>query len=350
MENMAILYGVPKVAYGIDGCTPLPMCVRSCAEYLGIPVNYTQAIVESGVAFRLVWDTACWDGGNVDAVFTYDDPNKVFACGLRAMGRGLKMLSRTPETKKEDFVAFIKGEIDAGNPVIALGIIGPPEACVIAGYRDGGETLMGWNVFQEYPENRAQVTFEENGYFITKDWWENPDTCALIATGTEKIQPFTPGEVLQNAAEVLEGRMRDTCAKGILAYDAWKNALLCDRDFPKDAVFPMLVERMMCHGDAMDCLSDGRHHAAKYMRDLAVKYPEQAEKLNAVAQEFESVSSILWKEMVPVLGGWERGERQVRRLAEPETRRFFAELIDRMKKHDERALLYMREVAEEWHW
>lgn len=348
MENMAILYGVPKVAYGIDGCTPLPMCIRSCAEYLGIPMSYTKAIVESGAAFRLVWNTACWDGGNVDAVFTYDNPDKVFACGLRAMGRAFKMLSRTPETNKKDFMDFIKKEIDAGNPVIALGIIGPPESCIIAGYRDGGETLMGWNVFQEYPENRAHVQFEENGYFIIKDWWENPDTCALIATGTNEVVSFTAKEVFQNAVEVLEGRICDTHAKGLLAYDAWKNALLCDRDFPKDAVFPMLVERMMCHGDAMDCLSDGRHHAAKYMRDLATKYPLQAEKLNAIAKEFESVKAIIWDEMIPILGGWERGEVQVRRLAKPETRRLFAGFIDRMKKHDERALLYMREVAEEF--
>ena len=69
-QNNAILYGVPKVAYGQDGCTPFPMCIHSCAKYLGLRVDYTRAIAESGAAFRLAWNTACWDGGNVDAVFT----------------------------------------------------------------------------------------------------------------------------------------------------------------------------------------------------------------------------------------------------------------------------------------
>ena len=184
-QESAILYGVPKVAYGQDGCTPFPMCVHSCGKYLGIPLDYTRAMAESGAAFRLAWNTACWDGGNVDAVFTFDDPAMVFRCGMRAMERELKFLGRTPETKKEDFTDFIRREIDAGNPVIALGIIGPPEACVITGYREGGNVLMGWNVFQEYPEYQASVRFEKNGYFITADWWENPDTTALIATGTE---------------------------------------------------------------------------------------------------------------------------------------------------------------------
>ena len=116
-QESAILYGVPKVAYGQDGCTPFPICIRSCGTYLGFAVDYTRAMAESGAAFRLTWDTACWNGGNVDAILTFDHPAKVFRCGMRAMERNLKLLRRTPETKKEDFMAFIRREIDAGNPV-----------------------------------------------------------------------------------------------------------------------------------------------------------------------------------------------------------------------------------------
>ncbi|MDE7201490.1 MAG: helix-turn-helix domain-containing protein [Lachnospiraceae bacterium] len=346
-SNTTILYGVPKVAYGEESSTPFPMCVRSCANYLGLPVDYTQIMVESGSAFRLVWDTACWNGSNVDAVFTFDQPEKTLACGMRVMGQSLKILRRTPETKKETFTDFIRTEIDSGHPVIALGIIGPPEACVIAGYQDSGDTLLGWNVFQEYPEYQAQVQFEQNGYFITKSWWENPSTEALIATEGDVLPPLSPKEILQNAAEALKGRMCMTQAKGILAYDAWKDALLHESDFPRDAVLPVLVERMMCHGDAMDCLSDGRHHAAIYLRRLAEKYPAQAEKLNRAAQEFEHIIEILWKEMIPVLGGWGRSEKQVRQLAKLENRHLFSTQIDRMKSHDQRAYTILCELAEE---
>ncbi len=346
-RDNAILYGVPKVAYGQDGCTPLPMCIHSCAKYLGLCVDYARAMTESGAAFRFVWNTACWDGGNVDAIFTFDDPVKVFYCGMRAMERELKFMARTPETKKEDFTDFIRREIDAGNPVIALGIIGPPEACVITGYRDGGNVLMGWNVFQEYLEYQACVRFEKNGYFIAEDWWENPDTTALIATGTGSLPPLTPIEVLRNAAEALRGRMCGTYAKGILAYDAWRNALLCDRDFPADAVFSLLVERMMCHGDAMDSLSDGRCYAAKYLRRLAEQHPAMAPGLNAAAGELDGILAIIWRDMIPVLGGWERGEEQTRRLARAENRRLIARQIERMKVHDERAYGYICELLDD---
>ena len=346
-KNTAVLYGVPKVAYGEKGCTPLPMCIQACAEYLGVPTDCTQAMAESGAAFRLVWNTACWDGGNVNVIFTFDAPEKIFLCGMRAMGRGLKMLRRTSGTKKEDFISFIRKEIDAGNPVIALGVIGPPEACLITGYRDGGNSLMGWNVFQEYPEYQTAVQFEENGYFLTSAWWENPDTLALIASGAESAPAFTPKETLQNAVEALSGRMCGDLAKGTLAYDAWKNALLSEDAFPQEAVLPILVERMTCHGDAMDCLLDGRQNAAEYLRRLAAKHPAQAKKLNAAAQAFQRIAGVIQNEMIPALGGWERGERQARRLAEPETRRLFAGLIDRMKSYDGQALSLLQELIAE---
>lgn len=347
MDDMAILYGVPKVAFGLGGCTPLALCVNACAEYLGVRTDYARIMAESGAAFRLTWDTSCWNGGNVDVIFTYDDPAKIYRNGLRAMRRDFQMLGRSPETKKEDFKEFIRTGIEAGCPVIALGIIGPPEACVVAGYRDGGDTLMGWNVFQEYPEHRARVRFMENGYFMTESWWENPDTLALFATDGKEAAPLMPAKVLRNAAEVMEGRMCGKYAKGLMAYDAWRDALLCERDFPRGAVMPLLVERMICQGDAMDCVADGRHNAAKYLRMLADEYPEYSEKLLAAAREFESTLSLVNGEMWVRMGGRGLEEEQLHRLADHGIRREFAEMIDSMKAHDGRALEYMRAVSAE---
>ena len=60
----------------------------------------------------------------------------------------------------------------------------------------------------------------------------------------------------------------------------------------------------------------------------------------------EGICDIIWKEMIPVLGGWERGETQTRRLARAENRRLFAGQIERMKAHDERAYDYIRELLD----
>lgn len=342
----AILYGVPRVAYNTVSCTPFPMCIVSCAAYLGIPMSYQKAVCECGAAFRFAWNTAEWDGGNVDAILTFDDPLKVYACGFRTMGREMRFVGRSKKTKKQEFTDFIRPEIDKGNPVIALGVIGPPEAGVVTGYRNDGETLMGWNVFQNFPEYQSGIKFLENGYYITSHWWENHDTKAVFAAGETPVPGFTPGEVLRNACDALNGRMHGTYAKGLMAYDAWKDALLDDRAFSPDILLPMLTERMMCHGDAMDCLSDGRGYAAAYLRELAAAQPAQAETLCAAADAFEQVRRIIWQEMVPVLGSWERSEREMRALARPETRRLFAGLIGRMKAQDARGLELLRAAAD----
>ena len=68
--------------------------------------------------------------------------------------------------------------------------------------------------------------------------------------------------------------------------------------------------------------------------------------LNAAAGELEGIPEIIWKEMIPVLGGWERGEAQTRRLARAENRRLFAGQIERMKAHEERAYNYIGELLD----
>ncbi|MDE7019031.1 MAG: hypothetical protein K2P65_15930, partial [Lachnospiraceae bacterium] len=65
------------------------------------------------------------------------------------------------------------------------------------------------------------------------------------------------------------------------------------------------------------------------------------------AGELEGIPEIIWKEMIPVLGGWERGEAQMRQLARAENRRLLAGQIERMKAHDERAYNYIRELLDD---
>lgn len=55
---------------------------------------------------------------------------------------------RKDNTKKEDFITYIKSNIAKGYPIIALGIIGSPEPCIIAGYEANGDIVVGWNFFQ----------------------------------------------------------------------------------------------------------------------------------------------------------------------------------------------------------
>lgn len=149
---------------------------------------------------------------------------------MEALGCQFNFLGRKKDTLKSEFIAFIKEQIDKGNPVIALGIIGPPEACILTGYFDGGDTLLGWNFFQDNPEYNPNVTFDESGYFITKHWWDNPDTIAVISLEPSGHKKFDVKTILNNALEAMAGRKDGAYAKGLLAYEAWEKAVRNDEE------------------------------------------------------------------------------------------------------------------------
>jgi len=344
--NESILLGVPKVEFGENGITPFPMCLKSCANYLGMDVGYDYLMAACGAAFRLNWNTEIWDGGAVGTFFTFDDPAKIFRLGVESLGCEFEMINRSEATEKQEFIDFIVHKINAGIPVIARGVIGPPEECIITGYREGGNTLLGWNFFQDNPMFNGGVAFDESGYFITDKWWENPDTNAVMSVGDVTKEKFSPKIILSNAIEVMTGRVVGSYAKGIAAYDAWAKAILDDSGFSENSVMPILAEHLMCHGDAMDCIADGRYNAASYIKSLVL--PAHQELLNEAAVQFEKVSATFWK-MTKVLGGVERGETEMRMFAKPEVRRQLAQIIFEAKAADENALNIIKKLVEVLH-
>ena len=353
-----VLYGVPKVGYGVYGCTPLPICLKAAANYLGEDIGYDYAMVSCGAAFRLAWDETGWNGGNVDVMLAFDDPAAPFRYGIEALGRRFSLLSRQnrmtrsdPDkyagfagaAAKEDFSAFIRSQIDRGYPCLALGVIGPSEACLVTGYRNGGDTLLGWNFFQDSPEFSSRVSFDESGYFITDAWWDNEDTIAVMSMGEKETQPLTLTKLTDIAVAALTPRRCGKYAKGLAAYDAWKRAITDNSQFPREPVLPLLAERLMCQGDAMDCLADGRENAGKYFAALAEKQPGQP-LLRDIAEYFKETARCVFR-MYDILGGFERNEAQLLALAQPEVRRDLAHLIDRCKASDEKALAYLQALA-----
>jgi AraC-like DNA-binding protein len=345
-EGSVVLYGVPKIHYGaFGGITPLPVCMKAAANYMGIELDYTEAIVYCGMAFRLTWNETCWDGGNVGDIWTFDDPSKVFRCAIESLGCEYNLIGRESTTKKSDFLDFIKAKIDNGIPVIARGVIGPPEAGIITGYRDNGDTLLGWNVFQEYQEFAGNVRFDESGYYITDQWWENKDTNAMMSFGERTGERVTVKTIVENAIEVMTPRRSGNYAKAGYAYDAWKKAILDESQFKKDMVSTLLVERLMCQGDAMDCLVDGRKSAYKYFNKLADENQEQP-LYGRIAEQFAESAAQSHK-MFDMLEGYERGEKQMQLLAQRETRIEVGNLIDKCKAADEKVLELLHKLCKE---
>ncbi|MFC1718366.1 hypothetical protein ACFL6S_32220, partial [Candidatus Poribacteria bacterium] len=104
---------------------------------------------------------------------------------LEALGYESEYISKE---EGRDNVSYFRKRIiesirDKGRPVIAQGVIGPPEWCIIAGYDEYGDVLMGWNYFQGGPE----AELEPSGYFRKRNWFE--DTHSLVIIGEKQEQP-----------------------------------------------------------------------------------------------------------------------------------------------------------------
>jgi len=278
--DSCILYGVPKVHFGrmIDGeeqYSFFPMCLQAVLNYMGQNISYAELMAYTGIAFRQRWDSNGWAAWAVDSRVIYKRHLETFERGFKGAGRNFNISEDTAKSiNKDDAIALIKAELDCGRPVIALGVVGPPEPCIVTGYCDNGETLLGWSLFQEWECKE----FDESGYFIKRNWW--PDTEAIMTIGEEVGHRTSDKEVLANALmlmtteEVRAYGGKDLYYGGGKAYEAWAQALEADA-YPDDAT--------EVHGD-MHGMIGGRAFAARYLSMLAKKHPKATAELTECAK------------------------------------------------------------------
>ncbi len=334
-NNETILYGIRKIEQGAYGSnTMFPICIKAVSEYLGDDVSYAYIMAATGAAFRLVWNRATWDLSNIDIYHTLKESNEIYKYGAKALGREFDFIGRDKDTKKEDFVAFIKSKIANGFPVIALGIIGPPEPCIIAGYEASKDVVMGWNFFQNDAEFSSEISLMDNGYFRSDVWWENMDTQAAMCIGAVSDNPCSDKEIVKMASDIMEARNEDTYAKGIYAYDAWKSMLLDEKWFENGAGFDYLFSKLLVQNDAMVCICDGRKWGAKYFEELSEKYGETEKAMcQEIAKHFRKVSGIA-EEMMSLIGDWNNMENMLENFASKSVREKIGKLIDTAKFED----------------
>lgn len=343
-NTSTILYGVPKAAFGeYGGCTPYPICLKACSEYLGEDLEYYFTMVSSAAAFRLVWNTRCWDLSNVDIFHTLEETGEIYGFGAKALGREFSFLGRDEGTKKEEFIEFIKSHIDEGYPCIALGIIGPPEPCIITGYKKNGEELLGWNFFQNDTEFASNIEIDESGYFVCSNWWENTDTQAVMCMGAIEGEKISNDDIIANGVKVLTGRKEYGYCKGIDAYDAWSNALLNDKEFMVGDNLFVLFDKMLCQMDAMSCIIDGRGNGAKFFRKLAETWGINKDMCNGIADAFAKCAKAA-EQMRGLFGDTSDMEGMLKRLADKSVRDEVCILIEKAKVFDSEALAMMNSI------
>jgi len=360
MKKKRTIENVPKVAFAPihDGkfeFTPYPSCLKAVLKHLGDVYPYHYLLGTCGGAFRMAWHKEIWEGGNVDLIFTSIDPLEPFKRALDAVGRSFDLLwnsTRTdnlsffPNAIKQQYLAEyfsedaalfqskILASIDAGVPVIGFGIVGPPEACIITGYGDDGETLYGWSMFQEHlnpahdiepgsDEMNAPAGIEDNGYFRQVDWFRK--CTSIIVLGDKK--EIDTAAVYRKALEWIPVLTKKTelhhFYNGQKAFETYIQKMSDDSEFDVEDR-GSLAERKMVHYDAMTMIAE-RSGGARFIRDIA-NHPSFASvkgDLLKAADTFDETHKEMgaWWEVAGKI--WSDEEAQIKATADPKARKAF---------------------------
>jgi hypothetical protein len=370
-----VLEGVPKVGFYEGGpkCpedVPFPSCLRSYLEFIGdsygcehttdqgknskIGCAYSYLMGTSGCAFRLSWKKG-WHGDNLEIAYMSENPAEPFRRAFESVGYDYEFIG-----KDKDEITFrnrIIESIKKGRPVLTYGIIGPPESCIITGYDENGNVLIGWNFFQNFPEFTDGLEFEPSGYFRKRNWYKDIHGITLIGDKKEKApQKEIYTEALKWALKVAKTPMvysetynGDEAWKdrynGVSAYNAWADQLLNDDDFPLDNI-PLLRERHTIHNDAVGTIAEGRWYGSLFISLVARQIPQMAEALYKTASCYAEEHDLMWK-VWSIAGNFGCDEEKLKEFAKPEVRREAVKVILQARdkdveasEHIERALNY----------
>lgn len=355
LPTRKVLDGVMHVGFYTSGdqCPediPFPSCLAALLRYLGeeypwLPLeahhktwrlNYANVhfLGASGMAFGLLWREG-WHFDNADHMFVAD-PREVIRRAFLAAGYEYEIVEK--DGNPEDELRFrdkIMTAINQGVPVLAFGIIGPPECCLVTGYDDDGDVLMGWNYFQNDPAFQADVTFEPNGYFRKRDWFK--DTWSFILVGQKRADfdtQLSNREMLSWALKVMRTPEVYGRHSGLAAFEPWRRQILNESDF-MDNDADTLRQRYEVHNTAVGLVAEGRSWGNLFLRHIAAESPQMESDLIEAAACMEAEHDLMW-DLWAVCGG--NGNPEAWTLFKARDNRLkLAELIQKAHALDEKA-------------
>ena len=314
-ETRFLLEGVPRVHFYEGGenspeDVPFPSCLAASLRYLGEEYpwiekqehgkrfrdNYATIYIlaHSGMAFGLRWREG-WHMDNVDHMMVAD-PGEVIRRAFAAVGYTYEIVHKTgAPTDAEIWRQKIRESLHAGKPVLAFGVVGPPECCLVTGYDEGGDVVMGWNYFQTIPPFNVGVAFEPTGQFRKQGWFD--DTWALILLGEKTAKPELHSlnrDTLGFALQVARTPIVFEHNNGHAAYAAWAKQVAGDDAFLTDDE-GQLRAMHDAHNNVVGVLAECRWFGAQWMRYIAADEPAMAEDLLAAATCYEQQHDLMWK-------------------------------------------------------
>ncbi|MCL2549152.1 MAG: hypothetical protein FWE76_08320, partial [Symbiobacteriaceae bacterium] len=227
----------------------------------------------------------------------------------------------------------IVASIDAGIPVLAFGIIGPPECSIICGYEDAGTTMLGWSHFQ----SRDPANLASNGMFTTSKWYDG--LWKIVICGKPSGAQRDLKEIIQHGLTIATatslGKNDNTgeeglYAAGLAAYDAWIAYVSQESysEMPSDE----LRRHYWFHSTMVGNNAEAKSYLGGYLHHKA---GEDAD-LNRIADYYDEIHSISWQ-IWEAAGGSGNKEAYLA-FSDPAKRKEIADLVEQMKTLEMQAI------------
>jgi len=199
--------------------------VVSALNALGESLSYDYVCAVSGSAFRTSFSMPAADKWNHGNYHVANAP-QIIGHTFKMLGYEVSLHSKGEYEADRDLII---GSIDRGVPVITLeGVINCADACVISGYDNGGEVLLGYSPFMYISDDHAEAP-DGTGYFRKTDWHDSPGLHIILIEGKREKpdQETIARETLRLAARLIgEECLVPGQHNGLAAHRAQANALM----------------------------------------------------------------------------------------------------------------------------
>ena len=199
--------------------------VVSALNGLGDTMDYDYVCAVSGSAFRASFSMPShreWNHGNYHVI----NAPIIIEHTFKMLGYSVTQYILS------DYAAdsrLIMASIDRGFPVITIeGVINCADACVISGYDNDGQVLLGYNPFMDVEDDHNEA-HDASGYFRKSHWHEC--ACGRVIIIDEKIKAPDRETVFCETAKLISRLIGDECLwpgqhNGLAAHRAFAGALL----------------------------------------------------------------------------------------------------------------------------
>ena len=304
---------------------------------IGEDFPYYYVVGTSGVAFRFSLVPGEWEFSTYGIQSVTLDPYEPIRRAFTAAGYEYALCEKG---SRHDDAANIMDSINRGVPVLAFRVVGPSDCCIITGYDEGGDVLLGWSTYQNIPQDH-NIPHDVTGYFRKPEWHNRLPGYILIG---KKVQPpplrILYLDTLKFAVHLMRTPQIGRNAIGLEGLRVWAEEMTQEQYFPPEDE-EIIGQRYVSTAINMTMLRD-HCLALPFLRHMALDVPDFEPELSLAVECYGDVKHL--RDGMDDLIGDNFSEQAMKAIHDPEIRRKYADSILRIRDAEEEAVTLIENV------